>query len=212
MNIKINSTGSALPKSSLQRIDQAEQLAKTIQTMLSSSLSRPAFRAAWTLIDKVLNKALDFDARILHPELFSTIAVRLDLAVRNTLFKILNVAHLPDTEDQCLRLAIEFGGCGIIAASRKKSFSHLAAACQYLPAVGQALENMGWNNDQINNAIDFSGIQWCLDSLANQSLRIAVDGTIKHDVSPTYLMTPEIILSAKIRNYMGFFRCFATSR
>ena len=148
---------------------------------------------------------MDFDACILHPELFSTIAVRLDLAVRNTLLKILNVAHLSDTENQCLRLAIEFGGCGIIAASRKKSFSHLAAACQYLPAVGQALKNMGWNNDQINNAIDFSGIQWCLDSLANQGLRIAVDGTIKHDVSPTYLMTPETILWGQAQKLYGKF-------
>ena len=41
--------------------------------MLRTPLSRPARHAAWTLLDKVLYKALDYDARILHPEQFSNL-------------------------------------------------------------------------------------------------------------------------------------------
>ena len=44
--------------------------------------------ATWTLIDKVLNRALDYDARILTPEFFSILAKRLDLVVRSILVKI----------------------------------------------------------------------------------------------------------------------------
>ena len=49
--------------------------------------SGPCKRSAWTLIDKVLNKALGYDARILHPESFSIVAERLDNAVRGALSK-----------------------------------------------------------------------------------------------------------------------------
>ena len=96
---------------------------------LSSALTRPSYRAAWTLIDKVLNKSLDFDARILPPESFSDIALRLDHAVRKTHTEIVNVARLTEVEYQCMKLDSTRGGCGITPAVLEASFAHLAASC-----------------------------------------------------------------------------------
>ena len=78
---------------------------------------------AWTLIDKVLNKVLEYDARILHPELFSNIALRLDQAVRRILTKIVQVDELSEIEYQCMCLDSTRGGCGIITAIQKSSFA-----------------------------------------------------------------------------------------
>ena len=76
--------GSATIEKSAERIAKAENLAITLQDMLATTLSVNSRRAVWTLVDKVLNKALDFDARVLHPEVFSIFALRLDDAVRKT--------------------------------------------------------------------------------------------------------------------------------
>ena len=86
----------AVPAASLKRAEQTEKLAQTMQFMLRTPLAQPAHRAAWTLLDKVLNKALDYDARILHPESFSTIAGRLDRAVRATLLDLLKCDQIDE--------------------------------------------------------------------------------------------------------------------
>ena len=79
---------------SMKRLEAAEALASKLIRMIATPLSRASHRAIWTLIDKVLNKALDYDARILNPELFSSLAVRLDLVVREVLLKLIHVATL----------------------------------------------------------------------------------------------------------------------
>ena len=124
-----------LPKASLKRMAQAEALGASIEKLLLTPLSRSSHRAAWSLIDKVLNKALDYDARILHPELFSTIASRLDHVVRKTLLRVIHVDDLRLEEEQSIRLGVLRGGCGITSVQVKGIFAHFAAACQYFPLV-----------------------------------------------------------------------------
>ena len=122
-------------------------------------------RAACTLIDKVLNKALDLDARISHPESFSTFAANLDGIVRATLIGVVSVANITVNEKRCLRLKIERGGCGISSAKHKMHFSNLASACQVLPAVGKYLCGMGWSEQSVEDVVDFVGVDQCLSLL-----------------------------------------------
>ena len=96
---------STTPAASTKRLGQAEVLAQTLQEMLRTTLARPVHRAVWTLLDKVLNKALDYDARILHPESFSTLAERLDRAVLTTSCKAVRVDRLTVAQESCLRLS-----------------------------------------------------------------------------------------------------------
>ena len=127
----------AVPAASLKRTEQAEKLAQTMQLMLRTPLAQPAHRAAWTLLDKVLNKALDYDARILHPESFSTIAERLDRAVLQTSCKVVRVDGFTEVQEQCLRLPARLGGCDLVSAGTKRLFMHLAGASQYMPSAAQ---------------------------------------------------------------------------
>ena len=55
-------------------------------------------------------------------------------------------------------------------------------ACQYLPLVGQTLLGMGWERNQIEEAIDFSGIEVCLRMLGEHGIHVRVDGSISHEV------------------------------
>ena len=123
-------------------MSETEQLAETILSLLSASISHPVSRAILTLIDKVLNRALDYDARILTPEYFSILATRLDRAVRNTLSKVLNVANFNGIDERNLRLAVGRGGCGIMAACQTSKFVDLAAPCQYMPVVANNLKDL----------------------------------------------------------------------
>ena len=50
------------------------------------------------MIDNVLNKTLDYDARILNPECFSILAARLDLVVEEVVLKMLHVIELANLE------------------------------------------------------------------------------------------------------------------
>ena len=111
----------SVPCACLKRIAHAENLAATIAVLLRTPLSRPARRAAWTLLDKVLNRALDYDARILHPESFSNLATRLDRSVRDTAVKIVDVRDLDYNAEACVRLAAKYGGGDITAAGLKKN-------------------------------------------------------------------------------------------
>ena len=171
-----------LPKASLKRMAEAEALGASIEKLLLTPLSRSSHRAAWSLIDKVLNKALDYDARILHPELFSTIASRLDHVVRKTLLRVIQVDDLKPEEEQSIRLGVLLGGCGITSAQVKGIFAHFAAACQYFPLVGQTLLDMGWNRQEIEEAIDFSGVEHCISQLRGYGICVRVDGKISLEV------------------------------
>jgi hypothetical protein len=133
----IGAASSDAPAASLKRADRAENLAATIRKMLRTPLSQPVRRAAWTLLDKVLNKALDYDARILSPESFSNLAERLDNAVRDTAVKVIDVGGLDTAEEECLRLSARKGGCDVTLAQLKQGFSHLAASSQFLPAAAE---------------------------------------------------------------------------
>jgi hypothetical protein len=160
----------SIPQASLKRADKAEALAQTLQKMLRTPLSRATRRTVWTLLDKVLNKALDYDARILHPESFSSLAERLDNAVRAVAIKTVDVHSLSPEVDVCVRLSARHGGCDVISAHTKMSFSHLAGSCQYLPAVAERLLGFGFTQDRVDGALDLSGVSWCLQALRGQNI------------------------------------------
>ena len=165
-------------------------------------MSRPSYRAAWTLIDKVLNKALDFDVRISHPGSFSTCAAYLDEVVRKTLIKIAAVTDLSLNEERSLRLKIDKGGCGIISASNKMHFVHLASACQVLPAVGKHLREMGWRENSIEGVVNFVGVEQCLQMLGRKGILISTTGCI-HVSPPTYPINGKSILWGQARKLIG---------
>ena len=125
------------PGPTQERLEAAKELGDMIVSLLSASLSRPSFRAAWTLIDKVLNKALDFDVRICHPESFSILAERLDHAVFGVVLKVLHVTDLSLAGIECIRLSTNRGGCGLTSARTKGLFAHTAVCCQVCPRTKQ---------------------------------------------------------------------------
>ena len=168
----------SVPRASMKRLVEAEALSEKLIQMIDTPLSRASHRAIWTLVDKVLNKTLDYDARILKPEIFSTLAIRLDIAVRRVLLKLVHVVDFDANEERCLRLHFEKGGCGITSAKQKALYAHLAAACQYMPSVTKMLLEMGWSKESIEGAIDLSGVHSCLNSLSDVGIYIASDGTI----------------------------------
>ena len=57
---------------------------------------------------------------------------------------------------------------GIMAACQKSKFVHLAAACQYMPAVANYLKEKGWNRSDVEGAIDFTGVDQCLRLLGEK--------------------------------------------
>ena len=164
-----------------------------IARMLRTPLSRPSRRAAWTLLDKVLNKAMDYDARIMHPETFSNIAERLDQLVRDTTVKIVDVSDVGSQVEACVRLSAKHGGGDITSAMVRKLFAHLAASCQYLPAVAGMLSGLGYTKLQIDGALDLSGVQWCMDALAARNVFIRFDGAVVAGVQPSCLLNAEMV-------------------
>ena len=102
----------------------AEELAVILAAMLRTPLMCLVRRATWTILAIVLNRALDYDARILHPEVFADLARRLDHVVLSTAFRIIDIEALDSVQEQCLRLASSRGGswmtCSVAAGHRRK--------------------------------------------------------------------------------------------
>ena len=118
--------------------------------------------------------------------------------MRRVLTKIAWVSDLTWEEEQSLRLSIAQGGCGIISACTTQVFSHLASACQYMPAVEQFLLNLGWRRDQVEMAINWDGVHQCLSQLQNRQIYVDVDGNV-HRVVVAHLLTTKSILWGKSR-------------
>ena len=187
------------PASSTKRLQAALSLADKIRDMLAVPLSRPVRRAAWTLLDKVLNKALDYDARILHPEVFSILAKRLDCAVQETATKIVDAPLLQGDDVSSLRLSASRGGCDIVSAEVKSSFAHMAAACQCLPGVAQRLMDLGFDRQCISAAVDLSGVACCMHNLQALNIYLRFDGAVISGERPSTLLAPEDFLWTQAR-------------
>ena len=65
----------------VERLKNSEELAQELQQTLRTPLKQACRRTLWAMVDKVLIKGLDFDARIVHLESFSQVASRLELDV-----------------------------------------------------------------------------------------------------------------------------------
>ena len=166
------------PSTTRKRLEGERILKKLISKLLRTSLTKPLFCSAWTLIEKVLNRALDFDARILHPIAFRAVAGELDRLVQEILLEILQVPFLSLEELMTLRLCIQRGGCGVLAAVQKRSYAHLAACAQILPAVGSILLYFGYSEGDISACVDITGAQHCIDQLAERSIFVRHDGKV----------------------------------
>ena len=70
-------------------------------------------------------------------------------------------------------VAAVHGGGNITPSVLKMLFGNLSASCQYLPAVGEWLIDFGFSRELVSDALDLSGAQWCLDSLAEQQVFVA---------------------------------------
>ena len=198
-----HTSGQRAPVAALKRIVKAESLAATLVRMLSTPLSQPVRRSAWTFLDKVLNKALDYDARILHPESFSDIAARLDEVVRSTAIQIVDVVDFDITVENCVRLAAAHGGGDITPAHLKKLYFCLSASCQYLPKVADMLTVLGHTKSEIDGVLDLSGVQWCLDSLAARRIYIGFDGTVVTGGPPVSPLVASSIPWGQARKIQG---------
>ena len=183
----------SVPGASLKRLEAAEALADKLIRMIATPLSRASYRAIWTLVDKVLNKTLDYDARILHPELFSPLAVRLALCVRKILLKLVHVVDFDVQEEKCLRLAVNQGGCGITSA----------AACQYMPAVTKFLVDKGWQKESIERAVDMSGVHACLRLVLDKGVNIGSDGSVAFGVAPLHNLEIHHLLWGRSQKLYG---------
>ena len=87
-----------------------------------------------------------------------------------------------------MRLAAKHGGGDIIAANLKAVFTHLAAACQFLPAVAEMLSGFGFHKEQIDSALDLAGVQWCLDALAERQVFVRFDGSVVSGARPSSVL------------------------
>ena len=184
---------------SFKRIDAAEKLSRELINLLSTPLSRSSHRVAWTMIDKVLNKALDYDARILNPECFSILAARLDLAVEEVVLKLLHVTELSSLERKSIQLGITRGGCGLTSGRTKAIFAHVAVCCQVLPSVAQYLVDQGWSREQVQGTIDVAGFQCGLDKLRESGIFIRVDGSLSPSMPMDGGLTINTILWGQAR-------------
>ena len=170
--------------------------------MLRTQLSKPVRRSAWTVLDKVLNKSLDYDARILHPESFSNLAEQLDSVVLATASRIIGSGDLSSDVVGCLRLSAKHGGCDITTASTKQLFAHLACACQCFPSVVERLLAVGCTRDHINDSLDISGVKWCMNALTERSVFIRFDGVVT-SAQPSSELTAESVAWGQARKLHG---------
>ena len=122
-----------VPPQTVARLEAAERLASTLQDLMRRPLGNPSRRAVWAILDKVLNRALGFDARILDPSSFMDVATRLDQVVLDVAVKVMGTEHSSMDPDhmRCLRLSTALGGCGLMAASTKCLFKKRTSSCLY---------------------------------------------------------------------------------
>ena len=97
-------------------------------------MQRPIRRTVWSLLEKVLNKALDYDARILHPEVFSNFALRLDSIVLCAAADVMGIADLTSSENACLRLRVENRAFGWALQQRRFSTQGWLVLAKPFPA------------------------------------------------------------------------------
>ena len=81
----------------------------------------------------------------------------------------------------------------LTSAMIKRSFAHLAASCQYLPAVAAMLSGLGYSQIQIDDALDLSGVQWCMDALAAQNVFIRFDVSVVRGEQPSCLLSAGMV-------------------
>ena len=186
--------GQGGPPQTLQRLAEAEKLADTLQDLMRRPLDSPSRRAVWTLVDKVLNKALDYDARIVDPSSLVDVATRLDQVVLETVIKLMGIEAtvLESTHVRCLRLSTAHGGCGLMATTTKILFKKLTSACLVLPEVAARLVAHGCTRERVDSVLDLSGAEWCLTKLREQGIYVRADGAVQSSVPSNAMVAAAI--------------------
>ena len=78
----VSSTGGAAAVEAAERARQAAELCEHISELATADLGAPRLAAAWTLLTKCAARALDYDARLVPPEVLRPVTSALDFALR----------------------------------------------------------------------------------------------------------------------------------
>ena len=133
--------------------------------------------------------------RVLDPRSFSTAATRLDQVVLSTAIEIIGIdaESVEGIHEECLRLSVKNGGCGLQSAQTKCLFAKLASSCLVLPGVAARLLELGCSKDDIASVLDTGAADWCLQQLQQRGVYVRSDGAVQVGVAPTSLLTAAMI-------------------
>ena len=76
----------------VKRLRKFQETVSAIERIIDTETYLPRYRAAWCLLHHVLNRAFDFDVRVLHQAAFGHIAIEADQHVEAIAAKILGDA------------------------------------------------------------------------------------------------------------------------
>ena len=173
-----------VPEPTLKRLRKFQETASAIERIIDTETYLPRYRAAWCLLHHVLNRAFDFDVRVLHQAAFGHIAIEADQRVEAIAAKILGDASAVNSKVR-LRLHCEHGGAGLVSIYDKSTCGYLMAARQVAPGVRQRLVAEGQDATAVGSAIALRvlpGCQACQASLAARGLHLRRDGGISRAV------------------------------
>ena len=140
----------------------------------------PRLRAAWCLLQCVLNRALDFNVRILHQAPIGQIAVEFDRRVEEIAARIFGER---DSSGCHQRLCIHtlHGGGGLISYSDKSACGYLVAVREVAVGVAQRLGAQGHALEAVTSTLAQRVIPGCIaceQALANRGVQLLIGGGI----------------------------------
>ena len=170
-----------VPQPTLKRLDKARALAEAIVQLVTTETALPRLRAAWCLLQFVLNRALDFDARILHQAAFGQFAVEFDMRVEGIAISILGNVDT-DSLAMCkrkLRILSSHGGGGLVTYADRSACGFLVAVRQIVTGVSQRLADAGYCHDRIAEVLALRvlpGCRACQTALADNGVHLLPGG------------------------------------
>ena len=169
-----------VPEPTVKRIAKFHRTAEALEKLISTETALPRLRAAWCLLQFVLNRALDFDVRILHQAAFGQLASEVDQRVEGIAARILGEVSIDSCKER-VRILTAHGGGGLASYADKSTCGYLMAARQVAAGVGQRLTAEGNSPDQVNDALArrvLPGCRACQETLAAIGVHLRPGGDI----------------------------------
>ena len=169
-----------VPAPTVKRIEKAKLFADAIDKLLVTETTLPRLRAAWCLLQSVLNRALDFDVRVLHPAAIGQIAIEFDRRVEETAARILGERDSSGCH-QRLRIHTLHGGGGLTSYSDKSACGYLVAVREVAVGVAQRLGAQGHAPEAVTSTLAQRVIPGCIaceQALANRGVQLLIGGGI----------------------------------